>query len=318
MRNVWKRLTATLLALAVVVAMVPGQRARAASDVTQKGCKPTSITIQWNVPSTSGGTVDNYKVYAGKDYSSRKLVATLPPDQTTYTLKKLKPGAVRYLEVGYDYTYDSGYQGTDRYLGAISSAKTTPCAVTGVKEKYWYHALDEVNIAWKAIPSATGYQYRFFKNNGKTKAKGTTNYGSSVTASCPKVTETEVYTAKVRAFTEVNGKKYYGDWSGAAYLIPQPQVSKMTRGKNKLTVKWGRVSGATSYVIYMSTNKNAAYNKYKKIKTIKATKKDKKAITATVKKKLSKDKTYYVYVQAIKKVKKKNYKSVIYNAWYNI
>ena len=313
MKNTWKRITAALLALAVVAAMVPGQGARAAAAVTQKGCKPTSITIQWQAPDVGSGTLDGYTVYAGKDYNTIKKVATLTPDKTSYTLKKLKAGAVRTFKVTYDYTSSYGSQYTDYYVGTIYDARTTPCAVTKLKEQTWYHNTNKVYVQWKKVNSASGYQYKFFRNNGKKLDGDTITNSYTTSASSGKVSETEVFTAKVRAYAEVNGKKYYGGWSAPVYLVPQSEVTNISVKKKKVTLKLRRVTGATSYNLYVTTDQN---KKGKKLKTIKATKKDKKTLTTTVKMKLNKKKTYYFYTQTIKKVKKKNYKSAIYEARY--
>ena len=78
--------------------------------------------------------------------------------------------------------------------------------------------------------------------------------------------------------------------------------------KKKITVKWKKIKGATSYTIYASTKQNSGF---KKIKTISAKKKSSYTFKKIGKKKLKKKKRYYVRVAYNTKVGKKTVKSKI-------
>ena len=83
-----------------------------------------------------------------------------------------------------------------------------------------------------------------------------------------------------------------------AATLPSAPSIKVTAGKKKADVKWGKVTGATNYTVYYSTSKNSGY---------------KKAGTTSGKsytvKKLKPGKTYYFKVVANKKVGGKTYTS---------
>lgn len=83
-----------------------------------------------------------------------------------------------------------------------------------------------------------------------------------------------------------------------AATLPSAPSIKVTAGKKKADVKWGKVNGATNYTVYYSTSKNSGY---------------KKAGTTSGKsytvKKLKPGKTYYFKVVANKKVGSKTYTS---------
>ena len=79
---------------------------------------------------------------------------------------------------------------------------------------------------------------------------------------------------------------------------------KLKKGKNKLKVKWKKISKATGYKVRYSTDKN-----FKKgVKTVTIRKYRKKGLTI---RKLKKNKRWYVQIRAYKKVRGKTY----YGAW---
>ena len=101
------------------------------------------------------------------------------------------------------------------------------------------------------------------------------------------------------------GQTYTTPWSSYAYCFTQPRIKSVKVSGNKLTVKWDKINGATSYDVYVSTKKTTGY---KKVATV-----GKSKSSATIKKfkgkKFKSSKKYYVYVAAAKKVGKKRYDS---------
>ena len=99
------------------------------------------------------------------------------------------------------------------------------------------------------------------------------------------------------------GNKIPGAWSSDKVIIPRATVSKaglVNNNKNKVKIKFNKISGAKSYTIYLSTNGGT---KFKKVGTTKST-------TYTINKSFERYKNYYVYVAANGvKCKKKSYNS---------
>ena len=80
------------------------------------------------------------------------------------------------------------------------------------------------------------------------------------------------------------------------------KIRSVKKSKNKIYIRWNKLSKATGYYVYISNKKNG---KYKKIGTVKA-KKIKYKILAN---KLKKNRTYYFKVRAYRKVGKRKYLS---------
>ncbi len=93
--------------------------------------------------------------------------------------------------------------------------------------------------------------------------------------------------------------------------VKKPTIKKLTRGKKKFTLKWGKISGVTGYQIQYSTNKKFKKKvKGKKYVLKKVTVKKAKTTKKTVKSLKSKKK-YYVRIRAYKKYKGETY----YSKW---
>ena len=116
---------------------------------------------------------------------------------------------------------------------------------------------------------------------------------------------------RVRAYTTFNGVTTYGAWSDWLEIVPPlKKLTGRSSGKRKVTLKWSKVKGATSYTVYVSTKRTTGY---KKTKTVSA-KKKKVTIKKIGKKKLKSGKRYYFMVRPNKKVNGVNYFSTFNNA----
>lgn len=296
-----KHTTATLLSifvLAFLFAFTFHTKADAAS-YSQTKATQNSVTVSWENPVSSYYIVTAYRVYVGTRDSNYnynyKLYRSLGADQTSIQITGLPAGCEKRIKIEYDYHNASRPEntGTDYFF---FYAKTLPGKVTGLKQDRWYYWIKSFNAVWNKQEGADGYEYIVKTNNNKRKASGTT-YSSSF--SVDKISNQVIYSAQVRAYTTINGKKYYGAWSDPAYFLTQPQITKAKISGTKLSVKWKKVGGATGYDVYVSTKKTKGYKKVKSVSS--------KASSATVKKmgkkKFSKKKKYYVYIVTKKKVK---------------
>ncbi len=152
----------------------------------------------------------------------------------SYTGKSLKPAVVvkdgdRKLVNGTDYTVtyknnkDIGtaeitvtgkgdYTGTKKLSFKIVPKKTTLTSKPG-KTSGGYK---RVTLSWKKSAGASGYQICYSENGGKFKKLTTVSSGKlSRTIRCT-IGGTEQF--KVRPYTKVNGKTYYGSWSDVITL----------------------------------------------------------------------------------------------------
>lgn len=172
----------------------------------------------------------------------------------------------------------------------------------------YYKSLKQVCIKWNKCLFADGYEVQVFKGNAKKPMTDIKEKGEYVYAR--NIVDKSYYKVRVRAYTTVNGQIKYGAWSDYTHFAQQTTIKLKYVGSSKLKISWSKVKGATSYTVYMSTKKNSGY---KAVKTLKKT-----SYTATrfKKKKLSRKKTYYVYVVANKKVGKKTEKSAVSECYY--
>ena len=110
-------------------------------------------------------------------------------------------------------------QTTTPTASPINKTKTTPSTTkvtapkpTTVKSIKLTAKKKKLNVSWKKVSGATGYEIQYAMNNKFTKNK------KSVTVKKNKITIKNLrakkkYFVKVRAFKKVNGNTYYGNWS---------------------------------------------------------------------------------------------------------
>ena len=161
----------------------------------------------------------------------------------------------------------------------LSKIKITKCAVS-VKDQVY---------AGKALKPAVTVKY------GKETLKKGTDY--TVVYKSNKAIGTATVTIKGKG-------KYTGTTKATFKINPKKiAISKLTAGKNQLTVRWKKQTGITGYQIEYSLKNSFANSKKVTIK--------KAATTSTTINKLLAGKKYYVRIRAYKVVKNKNY----YSAW---
>ena len=153
--------------------------------------------------------------------------------------------------------------------------------------------------SWKVTGSRDGVElWRALSSDGKYTKIYT---GKALSYKNAKLTYGKTYYYKVRTFRKVDGKTYYGRWSGkkSYSLVPgKPSLVSVKNSKTRSAViKWKKVSGASGYEIYRSAKKSSGY---KKIATIK-----KGTTVSYTNKRLTKGKTYYYKVRSYKTVNKK-------------
>ncbi len=150
------------------------------------------------------------------------------------------------------------------------------------------------------VSYATTYEIELSNNKGKrVKTVKVSCAGKNHVEKTIKNLTGSVYGVRIRAIRD----GVYGAWSSKKYVIKQPRTQARVYQGN-LQIKWEKISGATGYDIYMSTSRNG---NYKKVASV-----GKKTTLKTIKKfknKKLRNKTYFYYVVAKKKVSGKTYKS---------
>lgn len=150
-----------------------------------------------------------------------------------------------------------------------------------------------VKVSWPAVSGAE--YYNVYRYNGKSYVKVATVKGTSWTNSGLNIGQRYYY--RVTSY----GKSVESKQSATVSAVPAvaPPSLKLSAGKKRATVRWSKVSGASGYRVYRSTN---ARSGFKCVKVIK-----KQRTVSYVNKRLKKKKVYYYKVQAYRTVKGKKY-----------
>lgn len=227
-----------------------------------------------------------------------------------YTGKEIKPTVTvkdssgKKLKLGTDYTvsYKNNVKlavkasAVVKLRGNYSGSKTLSFnivlgKVTGITAS---QTKNSITLTWKKTPAATGYNV--YTYNAKTKKYTKIKEVKSNKIKLTSLKAGTAYTYKVRA---LKGKTLGMSASAfnTATKTEKPKV-QIALGKDKITVSWKKVSGASAYVVYTSLSENG---KFKKAAQIKGT-------SFTLKNPV-KLQSYYFKVAALKTVGEKNINS---------
>ncbi|MBR6223014.1 MAG: fibronectin type III domain-containing protein [Lachnospiraceae bacterium] len=279
--------------------LAAGYKTKAFAAVKQTAQTDSTATVEWD----ANANATDYTVQIGADYKSIEGVAPVSTaGANSYTFTGLQAGMSYYVKVCYTFTKYDGSVVTDGYVGSVT-IRTTAGKVTGVNQERWWKYIKSVDFKWTEQPGVDGYEWIAYNSKGKKYKKGENKYHSSVKATFS-IDNNMIYTVKVRAYSNIDGKKVYGAWSAKAYLFTQPTVKSMKAKNGTMSVSWGKISGSTGYVVYASTNNK----KFKKVGSTSA-KKNSISFKKIGKKKLNTKKKVYIYIVAKKKVGKKTYDS---------
>ncbi|MBQ1688637.1 MAG: hypothetical protein II073_05105 [Lachnospiraceae bacterium] len=163
--------------------------------------------------------------------------------------------------------------------------------LTHVGNDKWYHYIPQADFSWERQNAADGYECQLLTLKGKLVKSQKLTSGSSSNTSFS-VKNNIIYRFRVRPYQTKNGKTTYTAWS-ECLGFEQPWVTKFTKTKNSLYIKWEKQIGATKYDIYIS-NKGRNANTFKKVATVKANKTS--YVLKKFKKKKIKGSNYTVYV----------------------
>lgn len=138
------------------------------------------------------------------------------------------------------------------------------------------------------------------------KVKNPNYTTTTTTTSAPTTQPTTKPTATKASKPTKNAKKVSGNWVDSKYK--KASISKLSKGKKAITVKWKKVSTIKGYQIQLATDKKFKKNK----KTVTISKQ--KTTKATVKK-LKAKKKYYVRIRTYKNVKYQGKTIKVYSSW---
>ena len=188
----------------------------------------------------------------------------------TYTGKEIKPkitvkvGSKKLTTKSYSVSYKDnkavgkGYiviKGKGSYSGTLKKGfYIQPKAVSSFKATAYS---TKIKLTWSKATGAKGYQiYQFNNDSGKWVKLPTTSKTSCTVTDLDSATE---YKFRVRPYAKVGSKSLYGEWKTVtkSTTVGKPtefSVSDVT--DSSATVKWNKVPGATSYIVYYTVASN--------------------------------------------------------------
>ncbi|MBO5725757.1 MAG: Ig-like domain-containing protein, partial [Clostridia bacterium] len=200
----------------------------------------SAIKLSWGKVSGASG----YIIYDG---AKKKLKDN--KTATSYTISKRKAGTsysyyVRtYKKIG-SKTYYSDY---------VKITTTTLPANTTVSAS---SSASAIKLTWKKVTGATGYMVY---NSSKTLLK---DCGNTLTNTFTGLKAGTSYTYYVRAYRTVGGKKYYSGYTKVSMSTkPAAPTVKFTSTTTTAKLSWGKVTGASGYMVYNSSKKLLKDNK---------------------------------------------------------
>lgn len=297
----WESEDMTAVAQSTPIRVATKPEVPAVTGLKQTGAKVNSITMSWNA--VSGAT--SYDVYRRNSWDNYTKVAS-DVKTTSYTVTGLSASSqIDYFVIAKKTTQVPGVVGESGEFGYLAM-KTIPGKVSRIAMTNYWDSLHEASYGWASVNNAAGYQFELRNYNGKKVLYSQDVTGSSLYVKpYPKGQFTR---AQVRAYIVVGNTKLYGAWSDANYNASNKKLTwKRSANRKKITLKWKKITGASGYKISISTKSDSGF------KTVKKLSKKKTSITITKcgKKKLKKNKTYYVRVEYLMKSGKKTISSGI-------
>ena len=217
-------------------------------------------------------------------------------------------GDYQWLEKEVSLNKGSYYFIIDSYLwyDVLDYDLTVTPTVKGLKNLKATTTDSTAKLTWTGDKGAVGYQVQKNTSSGYKLVKTTS--GTSYTAK--NLTSATSHKFRVRGYTTVSGKKYYGSWKNITAITKPSKVSiktPTTNKKHKITAKWGKIARASGYQVQFCKNK--ACSKVFLSKTVSG--QSKVSYTAS---KFTKNKKYYIRIRAYKTINGKKY----YGAWSSI
>ena len=235
-----------------------------------------SVKVTWSaVAGATGYTV----FYSTNNKSWKSVTAT----KTSVTLTKLSPNTKYYIKVqAYKKSGSTTVKGPDSATVDATTLLATPVLKASSADSA------TVKLTWNKLSGASGYVLEKYDGKKWVAVKTTTATSFTVT----KLKANTTYQFRVKGYVKSGSKNVYSAYSTVLKVSTAPtktsKVTAKTAGSATIKVTWKKVTGATSYRVYYSTN-----NKSWKSVTSKKT-----SVTLS---KLSANKKYYIKVQALKK-----------------
>ena len=218
----------------------------------------TSMEINWKEVSGAYG----YRIKRSTSKNGTyKIVATVTgKSNTTYKDTKLIEGKTYFYKVE-TINKVHGKKGYSGGSPAISGKTLKKTSVTGAKAEN----STSISLTWKKVSGVTGYQiYRSTRKNSGFVEVATVKGAGTVTYKDTGLSAGETYYYKVRAYKSGSKKTAVGSCSAVqkTWTLKKAVITGVsgTSGE-KVSLSWDKVSNASGYAIYRSTQSDTGFKK---------------------------------------------------------
>lgn len=170
---------------------------------------------------------------------------------TDYTVKyasgRKNPG--KYAVV---ITFKGKYSGTRTLYFKILPGKTSKLTAT--------QSSSSIKASWKAVTGASGYKVTLYSSKNKAIQSV---YTTKTAVSFSGLASGTTYKVRVTAYKTMDGKKVCSSVYTTISTATKPgaPMLKASAGSGQAELKWNKQTGASGYVVYMSSDKNGTYEK---------------------------------------------------------
>ena len=233
----------------------------------------SAVKLSWGKVSGASG----YLIY---DANKKKIKDN--KTATSYTISKRSAGKT------YSY-YVRTYKKISGKTYASDYVKVTTSTLPATPKLSASSSTSAIKVTWKKVSGATGYVIY----NSSKKALSDCDNVTSYTASGLKSGAS--YSFYVRAYRTVGGKRYYSGYAKVSYSTkPANPAVKYSASTSSVKLSWGKVTGASGYIVYNSAKKKLS---------------DRKTSTSYSISKLKSATSYTYYVRAYRKALGKTFYS---------
>ena len=271
-------------------AAVSGRTVGATTILSVKSKADKKLEVTWKAVSGANG----YYVYRSTSAAgSYKRIATVSGKTTTkYADTDITAGKTYYYKIktrnkvnkvtGYSSASKAGYGKTVKNPGITSVISRSP---------------SKLEINWNSVSGANGYYvYRSTKKNSGYEKIATVSGRSTVQYTDSSLKTGKTYYYKVRSRNKVNGSTGYSSPGTAVNgkTVARPVISSLRESNGVVSIKWGKVSGASGYIIRRAASESGTYTRVATITSGSTTSYKDKTVTA--------GNTYYYRIQSFNTV----------------
>lgn len=248
-----------------------------------------------------------------KSITIPKAVISFPQTSFIYTGKTITPELTikdsegKELKKNIDYTisgsasaskigsYEISITLKGNYTGKKNLAyKIIPAKVTSLKAST--QTASSITLTWNKVSGADGYIIYNYDSSWEEYTRLATV--ATNTATISKLSSGTTYKFVVKAYKKVGNTNFYGAISTmlSATTLPDTPKLKVSQTSNSITLAWGKINGASGYVVYSYDAKTKKYTRLTVVTTNKVTFSNLSSATA-----------YCYTVRAYRKFNNKNY-----------